>query len=114
MQETLAQDNQGRPEQDHIQVRIGINMGSGYVEGDRVRGIVVNIAERIKSLAGAGQILISESVYQRYSRGKIHSAPLWIRFRVKGIEEEIKVYQVLWRKGGRTKESVTMHFAKED
>ena len=70
MQQTLAQANQGRSEQDHIQVRIGINMGSGYVEGNSVRGIVVNIAERIKSLAGAGQILISESAYQKLQPGR--------------------------------------------
>src|SRR5262245_64518305 len=50
MQETLAEHNQRRPEKDHIRVRIGINMGTGYVEGGRVRGIVVNIAERVKSL----------------------------------------------------------------
>ena len=101
MQETLAQANQARPEQDHIQVRIGINMGSGYVEGDRVRGIVVNIAERIKSLAGAGQILISESVYHKLQPGRDPLCTFVDKVSVKGIGEEIKVYQVLWRKGGK-------------
>jgi class 3 adenylate cyclase/CHAT domain-containing protein len=101
MQQTLAQANHGRSEQDHIQVRIGINMGAGYVEGSRVRGIVVNIAERIKSLAGAGQILISESVYQRLQPGRDPLCTFVDKVSVKGIAEEIKVYQVLWRNGGK-------------
>ena len=101
MQQTLAQANQGRSEQDHIQVRIGINMGSGYVEGNRVRGIVVNIAERIKSLAGAGQILISESAYQKLQPGRDPLCAFVDKVSVKGIREEIKVYQVLWRNGGK-------------
>ena len=97
MQETLAQDNQGRPQKDHIQVRIGINLGSGYVEGGRVRGIVVNIAERVKSLADAYQILISESVYQSLQPGKDPLCTFLDKVRVKGVEDEIKVYQVIWR-----------------
>jgi len=97
MQETLAEHNQRRPEKDHIRVRIGINMGTGYVEGGRVRGIVVNIAERVKSLADAYQILISEPVYQSLQPGKDPLCTFLDKVRVKGVEEEIKVYQVIWR-----------------
>lgn len=96
MQETLAQDNHRRSEKDHIQVRIGINMGPGYVEAGHVHGIVVNTAERIKSLAGAGQILISESVYQALQPGQDPLCGFLDKVRVKGIEEDIKIYQVMW------------------
>ena len=101
MQETLAQHNQRHSKKDHIQVRIGIHVGSGYVEAGRVYGIVVNIAERIKSLAGAGQILISESVYQALQPGHTPLCPFLNKVRVEGIDEEIKVYQVIWRQGER-------------
>jgi len=101
MQETLAQDNHRRSEKDHIQVRIGINMGSGYVEAGHVHGIVVNTAERIKSLAGAGQILISESAYHALQPGQDPLCGFLDKVRVKGIEEEIKIYQVMWNEDRR-------------
>jgi class 3 adenylate cyclase/CHAT domain-containing protein len=101
MQEALAQHNQGRTEKEHILVRIGINQGLGYVEAHHVYGIVVNIAERIKSLAGAYQILISESVYQALNPGTAPLCTFLDKVRVKGVEEEIKVYQVVWRQEQR-------------
>ena len=101
MQEALVRDNQGRAEKDHIQVRIGINMGSGYVEGGHVHGIIVNITERIKSLASTCQILISESVYQSLQPGKDPLCTFLDKVRVKGIDDEIKVYQVVWRERER-------------
>jgi class 3 adenylate cyclase len=101
MQEALVRHNEGRAEKDHIQVRIGINMGPGYVESGNVYGIVVNTAERVKSLAGAFQILVSESVYQSLQPGKDPLCTFLDKVRVKGIDQEIKVYQVMWRKGER-------------
>ena len=112
MQETLAQHNQGRPQKDHIQVRIGINMGPGYVEGGRVRGIVVNIAERVKSLADAYQILISESVYESLQPGKDPFCTFLDKVRVKGVEEEIKVYQVMW-KGAERRQAIRGNVSRE-
>jgi CHAT domain-containing protein len=62
---------------------------------------VVNTAERVKSLAGAFQILVSESVYQSLQPGKDPLCTFLDKVRVKGIDQEIKVYQVMWRKGER-------------
>jgi class 3 adenylate cyclase/CHAT domain-containing protein len=105
MQEALAQDTQARPEKDHIKVRIGINLGSGYVDAGHVRGIVVNIAERVKSLAGAGEILISESVYKALQPGRDPICGFLDKVQVKGVEEEIKIYQVMW-KGAERRQAV--------
>lgn len=99
IQEALVRDNQGRSEKDHIHVRIGINMGPGYVESGNVYGIVVNIAERVKTLANAFQILISEPVYQSLRPGTDPLCTFLDKVRVKGVEEEIKVYQVVWKQG---------------
>ena len=96
MQERLVEHNQRHPEKDHIRVRIGIHVGSGYVEGGRVYGIVVNIAERVRSLAGAAQILISESVYRGLKPGQGPLCTFVDKVRVKGLEEEVKIYQVMW------------------
>ncbi len=97
MQEVLAQDNQGRPEQDRIEIRIGLNLEPGFVEAGHVYGVVVHIAERIKSLAGGRQILISESVYRALQPGRDPLCVFLDKVQVKGKEGEIKVYRVVWR-----------------
>lgn len=96
MQEALASDNQGRPEKDHIQIRAGIHSGAGYVDAGDVYGLVVNTAERFKSLAEGSQILISELVYNALVPGQDALCTFLDKVQVEGIEEEIKVYQVMW------------------
>jgi class 3 adenylate cyclase len=96
MQESLVCDNQGRPEKDHIQIRIGVHTGPGFIDVGDIYGIVVNTAERVKSLAGAGQILVSEAVYDTLQPGRDTLCTFLDKVQVKGIEEEIKVYQVMW------------------
>jgi len=96
MQEALVGDRQGRPERDHIQIRVGVHTGPGFVDVSDVYGIVVNTAERIKSLAGTGQILISEAVYDTLQPGRDTLCTFVDKVQVKGIEEDIKVYQVMW------------------
>lgn len=97
MQEVLAQDNQGRPEQDQVQIRIGLNLDPGFVEAGHVYGVVVHIAERIRSLAEGRQILISESVYRALQTGRDPLCVFLDKVQVKGKEGDIKVYRVVWR-----------------
>ena len=96
MQELLDQDNQARAAPDRIQIRIGLNLDPGFVEAGHVYGVVVHIAERIKSLAEGRQILISESVYRALQPGRDPLCVFLNKVRVKGKEEEIKVYRVVW------------------
>ena len=96
MLEALFRDRQGRPERNHIPIRIGIHTGPGFVDVSDVYGIVVNTAERIKSLAAPGQILISEAVYDTLQPGRDTFCTFVDKVQVKGIEEDIKVYQVMW------------------
>jgi class 3 adenylate cyclase/CHAT domain-containing protein len=97
MQELLIQHNQARAEADRIQIRIGINLGQGFVEAGRVYGVVVNIADRIKSMADAGQILVSESVCLALKPGQDPLCTFVDKIKAKGLEEEIKVYEVSWK-----------------
>jgi class 3 adenylate cyclase/CHAT domain-containing protein len=97
MQEVLDQDNRERPEQDQIQIRIGLNLDPGFVEAGHVYGVVVHIAERIKSLADGGQIFISESIYRALQPGRDPLCVFLDKVQVKGKEGEIKVYRVAWK-----------------
>lgn len=85
---------------ERVQVGIGINTGEMIVGNigtfHRIQytvvGDAVNIASRLQSLAGGGEILVSESTFQEIKDYFItQKAPLlWL----KGKEKPVKIYQV--------------------
>jgi len=95
IQETLVQGDQDRPEQDRIRICIGIHQVSEFVQADHVYGVAINIAERVKSLADDGDILISESVYRVLEPERIPLCIFMDKIQVEGREEEIKVYRLI-------------------
>jgi adenylate cyclase len=64
LQDGMAVANGGRPEDHHIVLRIGVNLGDVMVEGSDLYGDGVNVAARLQSIAEPGQILISGTVYE--------------------------------------------------
>ena len=62
LQRGLAERNANVPEDQRIQVRIGINLGEVIVEGDDRYGEGVNIAARLEQLAEPGGICVSGKV----------------------------------------------------
>ena len=57
---------------------MGINIGDVIVEPHDIFGDGVNIAARLESMAEAGGICISSSVYD-HVRGKVElSSPIWV------------------------------------
>ncbi len=106
MQEVLTDYNgrrvaEGEPE---IRAGIGINTGelvAGYIGSSRtmaysVIGDSVNIASRICSIAGPGQIVISHDTYTHVSN--LFEVTKLEAVSVKGRTKPVKVYQVLDRK----------------
>jgi adenylate cyclase len=91
-----------REEREIINVGIGINSGEVVVGniGAKVRldytviGGSVNIANRLQEVAGGGEIIISESVFKETTASYKYSEPMLIK--VKGKEEPIKIYRVLY------------------
>lgn len=45
-----------------IEIRAGIHTGECEVVGDKVAGLAVNIGARVASKAGAGEVLVSQTV----------------------------------------------------
>ena len=62
LQRGLAERNAHVPDDQKIQVRIGINLGEVIVEGDDRYGEGVNIAARLEQLADPGGICVSGKV----------------------------------------------------
>jgi TolB-like protein len=70
VQATMAERNQGVPEDRRMLYRIGINLGDILIEGDDILGDGVNVAARLEGIAEPGGICISSSAYEQV-RGKV-------------------------------------------
>lgn len=70
LQAGMATANAGQPEERHIVLRIGINLGDVMVEGGDLYGDGVNIAARLEALAEPGGICLSEDAH-RHVRSKL-------------------------------------------
>jgi class 3 adenylate cyclase/TolB-like protein len=62
VQQELAVRNAGLRQEQRIEFRIGINLGDVIDDRGDVYGDGVNVAARLESLAGAGEICVAESV----------------------------------------------------
>jgi TolB-like protein len=70
VQAVMAQRNEGVPQDRHMLLRMGINLGDILIEGDDILGDGVNVAARLESIAEPGGICISSSAYEQV-RGKV-------------------------------------------
>jgi TolB-like protein/class 3 adenylate cyclase len=95
IQRELAESNAELPEERKMRFRIGINLGDVFKESDRIYGDGVNIAARMESLAEAGGICLSGTVYDQV----VNKLGLEYDFlgekNVKNIERPVRVYRVL-------------------
>lgn len=87
--------NAGRPEVEHMRLRIGVNLGDVDVDetGD-IYGDGVNVAARLEGLATPGGICLSDAAYQQV-KGRV-DAPLrdMGEQRVKNIPTPIRVWAI--------------------
>jgi len=94
IQRTNATRDADLPENAHLALRIGVNLGDVIVEGEDIYGDGVNIAARLEGLAEPGGICISDIVHQSVK------AKLDLTFndlgpqQVKNVADPIRVYRV--------------------
>src|ERR1700751_4106304 len=65
VQHAMPERNTGVAADNHIELRIGINLGDVIVEGDDLYGDGVNIAARIEALTDAGGVFVSNTVHDQ-------------------------------------------------
>jgi adenylate cyclase len=95
IQRAVAGHEGGRPTDERIGFRIGINLGDVIIEGDDIYGDGVNVAARLEGLAEPGGICVAQTVYNQV-KGKVDFgfAPAG-EHRVKNISEPVSVYRAV-------------------
>ena len=95
IQKKMADRNAELPENRRMLYRIGVNLGDIVAEDDKIYGDGVNIAARLESLAEAGGICISRTVYGQV-KNKLDLGYEYLgEHSVKNISEPVHVYKVL-------------------
>jgi adenylate cyclase len=94
LQRGLAERNAAVPEDQRIQVRIGINLGEVIVEGKDRYGEGVNIATRLEQLAEPGGIYVSGKVAKEVEKKLAFGFEPMGEQKVKNIAEPISVFRV--------------------
>jgi adenylate cyclase len=94
IQEELKKENDLLPKNRRMEFRIGVNLGDVVEDEERIYGDGVNIAARIESLADAGGICISRSVYNQVKKKLNFRYEYFGEHEVKNIDEPVRVYKV--------------------
>ena len=94
LQRGLAERNAEVPEDQRIQVRIGINLGEVIVEGDDRYGEGVNIAARLEQLADPGGICVSGKVAKEVEKKLAFGFEPMGAQQVKNIAEPVQAFRI--------------------
>jgi adenylate cyclase len=95
IQTELEAKNAELPENRKMEFRIGINLGDLIEEGERIYGDGVNIAARLESLAEAGGICISRTVFEHIENKLTLGYEYLGEQAVKNIQKPVRVYRIL-------------------
>lgn len=92
-----------------LNIRVGLHYGKTIAKNNDIFGDAVNIAARMAAIAKANQSITTESFVKLLSSASKSKTRLFDSTRVKGIDEEIKVYQILWEEGNVTTFATAQH-----
>ena len=94
IQKSLASRNDGLPENQRMEYRIGVNLGDVMVDGPQIYGDGVNVAARLEGLADTGGIALSGSVHEQVRTKVDYVFDDMGLHKAKNIDEPIHVYEV--------------------
>jgi class 3 adenylate cyclase len=94
LQRAFAEHTESMPEPLHV--RVGLNAGEPIEEDGDLFGSTVILASRIAAQAGAGEILVPDTV-RRLLSGKGFAFGDRGEFAPKGFDEGVHVYAVRWQ-----------------
>ncbi len=92
-----------------LNIRIGLHFGNTIEKDHDIFGDAVNIAARMAAIAEANQSITTESFVQLLSSNSKSKTRFFDSARVKGIDKEIKIFQLLWDEGDVTIFATAQH-----
>ena len=92
-----------------LEIRVGLHFGSTITKDGDIFGDAVNIAARMAAIAKANQTITTETFIDLLSGELKTRTRLFDTTRIKGIDEEIKIYQVLWEENNVTAFATAQH-----
>lgn len=95
-----------------LNIRVGLHYGITIARDNDIFGDAVNIAARMAAIAKANQSITTENFVRLLSNGSKSKTRLFDSTRVKGIDEEIKIYQILWEEGNVTTFATAQYIQK--
>ena len=80
-----------------LTIRVGLHYGPAILEGGDVFGDAVNVAARMAGLAKGGQIITTQGTVAELSPVLRSSTRHLDRISVKGKQEDIDIFEVIWQ-----------------
>lgn len=96
-------------ETEALDIRIGMHFGNTIEKHGDIYGDAVNIAARMAAIAKTNQIITTENFIHLLNKDLANNTRLFDNVRVKGIDKEIKIYQILWEEDNVTTYATTQH-----
>ncbi|MEQ1953039.1 adenylate/guanylate cyclase domain-containing protein [Mesorhizobium sp. CN2-181] len=114
LQRGLAERNASLAEDEHIHVRIGVNLGEVIVDGDDRYGEGVNVSARLQQLADRGGICVSGKVAREVEKKLAFRFESMGEQQVKNITEPVPTYRVVLSDAGGEAPSAAKPLALPD
>ncbi|HEV8717589.1 MAG TPA: adenylate/guanylate cyclase domain-containing protein [Candidatus Binatia bacterium] len=102
LHEALAKADFATTEQNALTIRVGLHLGPTIVESNDVFGDAVNVAARMVALAKSAQIITTQQTIAALTPELVAKTRHLDRAPVKGKQEEIDIYEVIWQTEGLT------------
>ena len=95
IQRRMADHDQGVPEAQRIQFRIGVNLGDVIVDEGDIYGDGVNVAARLEALAEPGGVCVSGTAFDHVANKADVGFTSLGEKRLKNIADPVRVYRIL-------------------
>lgn len=113
MHESLEAVNANIKQGTVIAIRVGMHFGPAIMEGGDVFGDAVNLAARMAAQAKANQIITTQSTTEKLSPVLRASTRFIDHAPIKGKQEEIDIYEIIWQEEDVTRMATGMLDAKK-
>ena len=97
MQDVISRQNQTRPREHQLTVRIGVHWGPVLTDGAVVTGDAVNLAARVAGSGSPGEMRLTKQAFQELSNNSRIRCRLLPPVELKGIHKLVELYAYEWR-----------------